>query len=49
MTVYIFLKMAHIQHLKHIEKHLTHLSELGQMDDTTKLFNIQEKIKEYEY
>ena len=40
---------TYIQHLKHIEKHLTHLSELGQMDDTTELFNIQEKIKEYEY
>ena len=40
---------THIQHLKHIEKHLTHLSELGQMDDTTELFNIQDKIKEYEY
>ena len=40
---------TYIQHLKHIEKHLTHLSELGQMDDTTELFNIQDKIKEYEY
>ena len=40
---------TYIRHLKHIEKHLTHLSELGQMDDTTELFNIQDKIKEYEY
>ena len=40
---------TYIQHLKRIEKHLTHLSELGQMGDTTELFNIQDKIKEYEY
>ena len=39
----------YIQNLKHIEKHLTHLSEQGQIDDTTELFRIQDKIKEYEY
>ena len=38
-----------IQNLKYIEKRLTHLSELGQMDDTTELFSIQDKIKNYEY
>ena len=39
----------YIQNLKHIEKHLTHLYEQGQIDDTTELFRIQDKIKEYEY
>ena len=31
------------------EKQLTQLSEQGQMDDTTELFRIQDKIKEYEH
>ena len=39
----------YIQNLKYIEKHLTQLSEKGQMDDTTELFRIQDKIKEYEH
>ena len=39
----------YIQNVKHIEKHLRHLSEQGQMDDTTQLFRIQDKIKEKEY
>ena len=39
----------YIQNLKYIEKRLTHLSELGQMDDTTELFSIQDKIKDYDY
>ena len=39
----------YIQNLKYIEQRLTHLSELGQMDDTTELFSIQDKIKDYEY
>ena len=39
----------YIQNLKYIEQRLTHVSELGQMDDTTELFSIQDKIKDYEY